>query len=168
MQVIKFIFLYLALMHSSQAQTNFSFSDLSWGDSPAQTEEKLKKSGLRFTSIASIIVCKMQDQCSIRFGNNVRGEMDFVNGKLVFVWIFEDDPRQYDERLRKLVATYGSPKHCSFFPKSFNLIRTEDPRDVCWATKEGETLQIISGGSIKYTSKERNFPPMKSSEGIKF
>ena len=92
----------------------------------------------------------------------MRGNADFEGGKLVFVWIFQDDPNEYHERLNRLKQKYGNPSQCSLFPESLNMIRGDDPRDLCWAMKSGETLQIIAGGSIKYTSGYLNTKNIKN------
>lgn len=165
LQLLIFSFFFFS---NAQAQTAFSFSGLLWGDDPSQVEDKLKSSGLKYSSFGQKLICKVDDKCSIRFGDNVRGEADFVKSRLVFVWIFEDNKNQYGERLAKLKEKYGMPSQCSRFPEELNMIRSNDPMDLCWATKTGETLQIISGGSIKYTSSYLNNSNVKDTSGVKF
>lgn len=168
MRWLQFILFSFVFASTAQAQTTFSFSGLLWGDDPSQVENKLKTSGLSYTNFSQKLVCKVQDRCQIRFGDNVRGEADFVKGRLVFVWIFADDKNQYGERLAKLKAKYGTPYQCSQFPEELNMIRGNDPLDLCWATKAGETLQIISNGGIKYTSSFLNTSNVKDTSGVKF
>ena len=151
----------------SQAQTRFSFSGLSWGESLDQVEVKLKSAEFKLSrEFKNKISCRVQSNCSLDFEGQVRGSASFESGKLVEVRIFSDS-NTYSERAAKLKERYGAPLPN---PPSTGggILATLEGLNLNWRSADGETLQLDSSGAIFYRSGTINNAEEGKRNSVKF
>lgn len=88
----------------------------------------------------------MRNDCQVDFIGEVSGTVHFVYNKLYMVTINSSD--NYNDRFEKLQKKYGPP--LSMTIKDNKKIFSQNP--VLWKSKYEETIELSSGGYIRYQS----------------
>ena len=165
------VFLCITILSlASRAQTAFSFSGLSWGDTLPTVDAKLSDVGLRLRSHfpAGCLYWQIGACDQVTFTGSERVVVNFFDGKLTSVTV-ESGGNDYRDRLTRLAQKYGPPTpnpNPSAPPskRKFDDLLAELEGIFVWRSPKGETIGIQSDGTVLY----RSAPPPKTTKKVEF
>lgn len=155
MRFILFIILEIALATNAMAQTTYSFSGLSWGDSLEAAHAKLEVAGFSGCKSKERIECRLLSNCQCNFsGIPIKhGYASFDKSGLLSVVVSVDNYSDTENTLRK---KYGNPLPIRDLSQLKGFAKSEELLTLRWKTQSGESLEMNPSGVVTYSSAELN------------